>query len=121
MNKILERHLVEKYPKLFVDYRGDPIKTTMAWGCECGDGWINILDEACEKLSKIDGICFVQIKEKFGDLTIYLNQYNDDVDKILDKAVERSRVTCEVCGKDGKRRGGRWIQVLCDLCDSKKK
>lgn len=51
MERELEKQLVKKYPKLFTEYGGSPQKTCMSWGCECGDGWYNILDELCMKLS----------------------------------------------------------------------
>ena len=53
MKKELEMKLVEKYPKLFKHYGKSPQETCMAWGCEHGDGWYNILDELCEKLSQL--------------------------------------------------------------------
>jgi len=33
MNKILEAHLIKKYPKMFVEMYGDRTKTCMAYGC----------------------------------------------------------------------------------------
>jgi hypothetical protein len=44
MTDELEMTLVAKYPKLFKNYKGDPMATCMAWGMECCDGWYKILD-----------------------------------------------------------------------------
>jgi len=50
MNRHLEEYLVKKYPKIFADYGGDPRKTCMAWGMDCGDGWFFILDALCTRI-----------------------------------------------------------------------
>jgi hypothetical protein len=40
----LEKQLIEKYPVLFQDVNKSPKETLMCFGCECGDGWFDILD-----------------------------------------------------------------------------
>jgi hypothetical protein len=42
-----DKLLCEKYPKIFKQRFKDPTTTAMCWGFECGDGWYNILDNAC--------------------------------------------------------------------------
>lgn len=119
----LELKLVEKYPKLFKDYGGDMKVTCMAWGCEHDDGWYNILEDLCEKLSHYQDITFAQIKEKFGVLTVYLNSIRDeDYDEVMGlliRAEEKSSETCEICGAPGELRGGGWLRTLCDECEEK--
>jgi hypothetical protein len=44
MRKELELKLSEKYPLLFRDKDLPPTQTLMCFGCECADGWYNILD-----------------------------------------------------------------------------
>jgi len=73
MKEELELQLVKKYPYIFKNYKGDKTKTCMAWGMTCGDGWYDILDRACEKLSKIEGVYAEQVKEKFGMLRFYIH------------------------------------------------
>lgn len=47
MDERLEKLLVERYPEIFVDYKGDPMQTCMAWGMECQEGWFDIIDQCC--------------------------------------------------------------------------
>ena len=51
MRKELDEALVAKYPLIFRDRNGDMQRTLMCWGFECGDGWYNIIDVLCGKLS----------------------------------------------------------------------
>jgi hypothetical protein len=97
MNAELEQKLVEAYPDFFVG-RNEPLtQNLMAFGCECGDGWYELIDTFC-RLAKHalkpnrryvklkpeyhngDNVCapypspslkFFQIKEKFGTLCLY--------------------------------------------------
>jgi len=119
MKKELELKLLEKYPKLFQDYGGDPRKTCMAWGMAHGNGWLEILEKACEKI-KDTGTVFTQIKEKFGMLTIYYtapNEVHDFVSDVIRKAESKSLEICEQCGSKGKRTNdGGWLRTLCKHC-----
>jgi len=47
MKKELDEQLVKKYPKIFVNRRGDMRETAMCWGFECLDGWYDIIDNLC--------------------------------------------------------------------------
>ena len=83
MTTELELKLVEKYPAILRDYRGDKMKTCMHWGMECGDGWYDLLDDLLHKLdfiSKHSGVQVVanQIKEKFGTLRFYYSTIKKD-------------------------------------------
>lgn len=51
MRKELDEALVARYPLIFKDRNGDMTTTLMCWGFECGDGWYNIIDVLCGKLS----------------------------------------------------------------------
>ena len=47
MNKENTLYLFQKYPKIFIG-RYQPItQSLMPFGCECGDGWLTILDCLC--------------------------------------------------------------------------
>lgn len=65
--------------------------------------------------------CAVQIKEKFGELRVYMSYYNEEIEKFINEAEELSRKTCERCGAPGEQKGGGWIVTLCDECDKKTK
>jgi hypothetical protein len=130
MNEQLELKLVEKYPKILCDYKGDKMKTCMAWGMECGDGWYDLLDRCMEKLQYLcdmwskDGrevqVIAHQIKEKYGTLRFYTGVYgaNDIEDRIVDDIISEAEAasarTCEVTGEHGTvcQRGG-WYRTLC--------
>ena len=129
MKHELELKLVEKYPKILKDYKGDKMQTCMAWGMECDDGWYNLLDKCMEKLQYLCDICSSndrevqvvanQIKEKFGTLSFYISAYGANsiessiIDDIITEAEIRSAHTCEVTGKGGTvcKRGG-WYRTL---------
>ena len=130
MTRELEAKLVEKYPKILVNIHGDPKRTCMAFGLECGDGWHDLLDDCMNKLQYICNICSSdsrdvqvvadQIKEKFGTLRFYVSAYganeieNDIIDDIISEAERKSSHTCEVTGDRGElcKRGG-WYRTLC--------
>jgi hypothetical protein len=125
----LEKALVEKYPKILCDYRGDPMRTCMAFGIETEEGWYDLLDKCMEKLQYFCDLCSkkgeevqvvaTQIKEKFGTLHFYTSTYggnsieNDIIDDIISEAERKSAYTCEVTGKHGEscNRGG-WYRTL---------
>jgi hypothetical protein len=88
-----------------------------------GPGWAPILDDLFVKLFHIgwDGN-IQQIKEKFGDLRLYLgcNLTNsvaiDIFDDLVEAAEARSSRFCERCGEPGRHRGSGWILTLCASC-----
>jgi len=118
MKEKLSNKLREKYPNLYQNYGGDPRKTCMAWGVECGDGWYQLIDELSAKLEPL-GVVAAQVKEKFGGLRFYLETGSDEAWDLVSKAEEQSLKTCERCGEKGRPRGGGWIKTLCDECEEK--
>jgi hypothetical protein len=70
---------------------------------------------------------FFQIKEKFGELRIYLSSclphMEMDIEKAIAKAEARAGLTCIKCGCVGNSDGSRikyttkgWTALLCDRC-----
>jgi hypothetical protein len=130
MKEELQLKLVEKYPKILRDFRGDPMTTCMAWGFEVEDGWYNLLDKCMEKMQYFCDLCSKdgkevqvvadQIKEKFGGLRFYVSVYGADeienqiIDDIISEAERKATNTCEVTGESGSlcKRGG-WLKTLC--------
>ena len=45
MKQELDKLLCEKYPKMMVNRHKNMQETCMCWGFECGDGWLNILNQ----------------------------------------------------------------------------
>lgn len=71
------------------------------------------VQNALDSLPRLD-----QVKEKFGGLRFYYTDRNKDNRDYIAGAVrmaeEMADRTCHVCGSPGERRGGDWIQTLCD-------
>jgi len=42
------------------------------------------------------------------------------VQDIIESAEEKSYITCEICGEDGKIRGQGWLKTLCESCDKER-
>jgi len=122
MNKENTKYLFEKYPSLFSQKDLPMTQTCMCWGFECGDGWFKIIDELCEKIQKrceekgYNELKVVQVKEKYGTLRFYLNFGEDEIDKYITEAEEKSAKTCEICGKKGKLIAEAWYVVRCKKC-----
>jgi hypothetical protein len=122
MNAELETRLSELYPSLF---RGQDMPVTenlMSFGCECGDGWFNIINVACSVIAtytehgKNTNFLFTQIKEKYGTLRMYSNGGDDYTDGVIAMAEAMSAYTCELCGAPGKLGGVGWLTTRCDKC-----
>ena len=90
MSPARERQLVNAAPLLYRDYGGDPMRTCMAWGFECGDGWFDVLLDGSVKLEwLIEGMVAAgtptdqlpvaaQVKSKFGSLCFYIDNPTTD-------------------------------------------
>ena len=76
MTEDKEKALYDKYPALFQNKDKSMRETCMCWGVSCGDGWMGILNDMCEELTRICEkydvqVAFDQVKEKFGGLRVY--------------------------------------------------
>jgi len=134
MNWKLQDILYAKYPKLFTQKDSDMRTTAMCWGIDANDGWFDLIDGMCAKLSRFyPTVEFTQMKEKWGALVTYLSWSKEtqwqriwygakrwfynvlDPFAIVNEAEERSRHICEVCGQPGKLREDLvWVLTLCD-------
>lgn len=90
-----------------------------------GLGWLNLVNEAVEELSKIDPeIKIINIKEKFGRLDISIKTPNNDdislhkVDNILFYIYKKSSYTCECCGSENAfpEETNYWTKTYCNDC-----
>lgn len=143
MREELDKELVEKYPRIFVNRYGDMRETLMCWGFECGDGWYNIINQLCANIQHhidwsyknnawdlkwneehpdeqrpvreiVPQVIAVQVKEKFGTLRFYYDGGDDEIHGMARMAEAMSAVMCEECGAPGRQRGGGWVRTLCD-------
>ena len=120
MREELQEKLFSAYPGLFKQKDLPMSKTCMCWGIDCGDGWYELLDNACMKLKDFEELEFKQVKEKFGSLRIYIKcRYKDyeEAQQIIDDAEAMSEKTCEECGDPGELRNvDGWTCTLCLEC-----
>lgn len=120
MNKALEKKLIDEFPGFFKDIYGDPMKTCMAFGCEHGDGWFDLIYETCKKIKALDKegkFYFLQVKEKFGGLRLYCAGGSTEIYKITSEAEDESYKVCEHCGsREDVTSEGSWIVTLCKGC-----
>ncbi len=148
MEKSLQEKLFQTYPKLF---RQKDMMSCMSRGIECGDGWYTLIENLSFLIQHrinlnphlpFPQVEFAQVKEKFGELTIYW-EYNpedyaiqqqkrtdfislENVSQRMDEftgwvsgtiaaAAQFSQSVCEVTGKPGKKRVIEGYHVtLCD-------
>ena len=91
---------------------------------EVGKGWWPLLREArlLVELYNMrhkdeEPVTFVQIKEKWGELRLYLNRYPEGLADEIKKLEEKSASICEACGKEGTQKDIRgWVHTVCDDC-----
>ena len=127
MDDKLERKLIDKYPKLFSlyedqmrEFKKEKPFLPIVFGCEIGDGWYGLMEELCERLSALEeDIQFSQIKEKWGQLRVYIAGGSEAAYDIIDEIEDESGEICENCGDKGKLREGGWIKCLCDTCNGR--
>lgn len=117
MNPHLEKILHEKYPALFADKDKPPTESLMCFGCECDDGWFDIIESMCRTLSNYTKnygfLKFVQIKEKFGGLRVYSSGGDGYCDGVVDMAESMSFRTCERCGNPSSKHH-KGLKALCE-------
>jgi len=65
-------------------------------------------------VDKIPQVVATQVKEKFGGLRFYYNGGDEYIDGITAMAEAMAEITCETCGKPGKKTNHGWIRTLCD-------
>jgi len=112
-----------------ISYMGNNPKSPFGEeGCQCADGWAEIILTALKDVAKVDSnkvMRIGQIKEKFGGLRLYMDYPHDGgdmlydvVNKITSQAEHDSYSICENCGsKDNVTQSTKgWIRTLCKIC-----
>lgn len=127
MKKELQQKLFNKYPKIFMNRSLSITDSCMGWGLDVPDSWYKLLDKLCSKIQKlvdsteVDQVHADQVKEKFGTLRFYVDNYNPRIDFIIDEAERESSETCACCGSKDKVKASKgWIAYLCQYCRKKK-
>lgn len=131
MEKDKER--IEKFKKLCEEYKKKreeerrehperfvPKSPYELFGIECREGWKHLYQPIIDYANEHNMGIF-QVKEKFGMLRIYLDEYDDTVKQMIRDAEEKSYNTCEICGKHiGKPiTENHWIYAECQECHNK--
>jgi hypothetical protein len=112
MNEINRRNIYNRFPKQWFPER--------FFELAIGDGWYELFYELCEQIEKtLNGagkeFAFLQVKQKFGGLRIYvLGSGGTDIEHLISLAESKANKTCEECGKNGEPREENWNKVLCD-------
>ena len=127
MSPELEMRLIKSYPMLYKQAGLPMTQTCMCWGMECDDGWFSIIDGLSKKIEfwnechPDQRVEAVQVKEKYGSLRFYIDNYVDEVEKWIEEADLESEKTCEICGEPGEIRNFGWLKCLCDKHEQERK
>jgi hypothetical protein len=132
MKRELEEKLTKAFPSQFVGRNKDIRTSLMGFGCECGNGWYGLISHVCTLIDRLNApVEWVQIKEKFGGLRMYLRWTGECVDLVhelvfhlLDTAEQQSFRTCEQCGDTKTAKVGNdhgWWRTECDACGEARK
>lgn len=123
--------LIQKYPKIFQDYEGNP--GMVNWH-GVPEGWLPIIDKLCGSIQNyIDNykrwikekdewvhppqLTCTQMKEKYGGLRFYYEGGDDLMEGMVVMAEYLCSNTCQDCGSEqdiGRTAG--WITTLCRSC-----
>jgi len=72
------------------------------------------------EINKVGDVQVVQVKEKYGKLAFYLNNYNEKIRGYIQFAGLMSGCICETCGLHGKQTKSGWIKTMCSKCESER-
>jgi len=105
---------------------------------ECRDGWINLVKDIADYISKRTDKCYAtQVKEKFGTLRFYISCVDEEGNNPMDEATfkeiqdyiisveRRSAYICECCGvkldnNNKYKCNSYYIENICVSCDAKR-
>lgn len=112
----LQEKLNQRFPEFLTGPEGKGIRF------DCYDGWFELLWDLCVALEplisredeKEGSFHVIQVKEKDGILCFYMSASTPEMDALIDAAVEKSAVTCEICGDPGKLDDGVWKSTMCE-------
>ena len=130
----LQNDLVKAYPKIFKN---------VDFGIECNDGWYDLLDALCSRISlhcmaqntryivETDKYEFVlendpeymqvvaaQVKEKMGELRFYVDGGDATTQGMIQMAEAMSSRICELCGNPARdNKGSGWLHTTCTVCN----
>ena len=98
-----DRALCEAFPRLYRERHASVMESSMGWGFLCGDGWFEIVWELSRAVSEhaarvgLDPVVR-SVKEKFGELRVSVEGGDEEIERLVVEAGERSRGRCGECG-----------------------
>ena len=125
MSILSEQDIIQKY----WFFEPDPTlrNNLIAFGFECGDGWLPLINELCEKIEKLidekypeekEYFRVLQVKEKYAGLRFYISSAPGEIHELIDEYENKSYHICENCrSEEAKERElYRWYYTRCDNC-----
>jgi len=117
-------NIMKRYPELFRPGTGP-----MRDGFLCSPGWYPLLHRLFSDINDIRrdddlaGIRVSLVKQKLGELRVYVQGGNDRVNDRIRQAEAEALTTCEECGgpSPGIRSIGGYVTNACDPCLDKRK
>ena len=98
-----------------------PLSPYELFGFEIGLGWYGLLLPVLEAISVYnkenpdEETHITQVKEKWGQLCIYVSSATEEIFELIEIAEEESAYICETCGVRGSIRDiNGWYKALCD-------
>lgn len=96
------------------------------FGVEVGKGWWPLVEPIYNRIQELNAVGasieITQIKEKWGELCIYVSGAPDEIYEMIRDAEKKSIHVCEDCGAPTERVVGNcnWIYTLCPSCLNKR-
>jgi hypothetical protein len=104
LNPTLTAKLYAAFPKLYRGRHKSMDESSMCWGFQCGDGWYQVLYDLSQELSdyllehpEID-FEVTQVKSKFETLRFHISYRDVETERMIERAQQRARTTCEITG-----------------------
>ena len=95
------------------------------FGLEVGKGWWPLFEPIYNRIQALNeagaNIEIIEVKEKWGELCIYVSGAPDEIHDMIREAEKKSIHICEECGKPAEQLVNRngWVYTLCPECFEK--
>lgn len=88
------------------------------WKLAFGELWAQDVQDAINKMypSMQKDACILDIKEKWGRLSVLFNVYSSELSAVSRKYEDLSERICSRCGKLKSKKFSGWVTLLCDSC-----
>lgn len=112
--------LLHDFPELYERMNMTVQESCLGFGTEINKGWYEIIYYYSEKIhdymkEKNLNTRVEQVKQKFGELRWYIDNTDDFIDKLVNKAENECEKICEVCGSREEVKNTRYI-TICNKC-----